>query len=315
MHKLYILIFLLIYSVYAKDIKPSSHFVSVGFVNDFVINNNNLYVGNDIGTVDIFDIKTKKITNQILLPPLTSSMHKIIPADILSVDYFNGKVLILSVGKDSYRNVWIYENNILKQIINEDKKLTIKEARFINDEQIMFATLGSDIILHDMSENYNLYKTQISSSAMSDMTLSFDKKSMVIADESGTVKMIDVKNSKITQTHSSQNVDNIYKVAFSNGVIVTAGQDKRVGVYQDNQKPYYIKSNFLVFCVGISPSGETAVYSSGQESHLQLFNTKTKIKHDRLIGHRGIVNKIIFINEKELFSSSRDNNILYWELN
>ena len=136
MKRLYILIFLLFGVTYAKDIPHTSRFISVGFVNDFVVNGNTLYAGNDMGTVDIFNIKTTKIIDQISLPPLTSSMNKIIPADILSVDYLNGKLLILSVGKDSYRNVWIYENHMLKQIINEDKKLIIKKVRFLNDEQI-----------------------------------------------------------------------------------------------------------------------------------------------------------------------------------
>lgn len=313
--KLFLLFFLLINIAYAKDTIPVSIFKSVGFVNDFTVNENNLYVGNDAGTVDVFDIKTAKIINQISLPPLTSSMNKIIPADILSVDYLNGKLLILSVGKDAYRNVWIYENYMLKQIVNEEEKLIIKEARFVNDEQMIFATLGSDIILHDMSEKYNLYNTHISYSALGDITLTPDKKKMIIADESGAVKIVDTKSSTIDKIYSSENVDNIYRVAYANGIIITAGQDRRVGVYQKNQKPYHIKSNFLVFCVGISPSGKTAVYSSGEENHLQLFNPKTKQMHERLVGHKSIINQIKFINEEELFSSSRDNYIYYWQVN
>ncbi|QOY55290.1 nitrate reductase [Candidatus Sulfurimonas marisnigri] len=310
-----LLIIFLFYSLYAKEIIPSAIYTSVGFVSDFIVYENTLYVGNDMGAVDIFDIKTTKLVNQILLPPLTSSMNQIIPADILSVDYLNGKVLILSVGNDSYRNVWIYENYMLKQIINEDYKLTLKEARFVNDEQVVFATLDSDVILHDMREKYSVYKTHVSNSAMGDMTLSEDKTKMIMADESGAVKIIDIKSSDTIKTHYSQNVDNIYKVAYSNGVILTAGQDRRVGVYQNTQEPYYIKSDFLVFCVGISPSGEVGVYSSGEENVLQLFNTKTKTKYDRLVGHTKIINQIKFISEKEIFSSSRDNKILYWELN
>lgn len=309
------LIVLLFCSLYAKDIVPSATYTSVGFVSDFVVNNNTLYVANDMGVVDIFNIKTTKLIEQISLPPLTSSMNKIIPADILSVDYLNGKVLILSVGNNSYTNVWIYENYTLKEIINEEKKLTIKEARFINDEQIVFATLDSDVILHDMSEKYNLYKTHISSSATGDIALNKDKTKMILADESGRVNVVDIKSSNTIKTHNSQNVDNIFKVAYSNGVIITAGQDRRVGVYQNTQEPYYIKSDFLVFCVGISPNGEVGVYSSGEENTLQLFNTKTKIKYDRLVGHTKIINQIKFINEKEIFSSSRDNKILYWKIN
>ncbi len=312
--KLYLLISLLLNSLYAKDIQPFSSFYSVGFVNDFVIKGNTLYVGNDMGIVDIFNIKTTKIIKQISLPPLTSSMNKIIPADILSVDYLDGKLLILSVGKNSFRNVWIYENNTLKQIINEEKKLTIKKAHFINNEQILFTSIASDVTLYDTSENYNVYSSHISDSKMSDIILNKDKTKIFVADESGTVKVIDAKSSKIEQIFSTLNVDNIYKIAQSNGIIITAGHDRRVGVYQKTGEPYYIKSDFLVFCVGISPSGETAIYSSGEESHLQLFNTKTKKMLDRLIAHNGIVNKITFINENELFSSQRGHYIYRWKL-
>lgn len=311
---LFLLSLLLSNMIFAKDITPVSRFSSVGFVNDFVVHENLLYVANDMGTVDIFDIKTAKIINQISLPPITSSMNKIIPADILSVDYLDKKVLILSVGENAYRNVWIYENNMLKKIIGEDKKLTIKEARFAGGEKIVLATLDSDIILHDTSENYNVYNSHISQSAMGDISLSADKEKMVFCDESGEVKIIDTKNSNILKSYSSQNVDNIFKVAYSNGIVITAGQDRRVGVYQPNQEAYHIKSDFLVYCVGISPSGKTGIYSSTQDGILQLFNIATRTKHDRLIGHKGVINQIKFTNENELFSSSRDNYVLQWKL-
>lgn len=315
MVKLFLLSFLFFsISVYAKDLIPYSRFYSVGFVNDFVVHENLLYAANDMGTVDIFDIKSTKIVNQISLPPITSSFNKIIPPDVLSVDYVNNKVLILSVGENGYRNVWTYENNMLKNIISEDKKLMIKEARFVDNEKIMLSTLGSDMILHDMSENYNIYNSHVSNSTMGDFLLSSDKQKIIMADESGEVKIIDTTSSNTMERFSSQNVDNIFKVAYANGVVITAGQDRRVGVYAQNQEPYHIKSDFLVFCVGISPSGKIGAYSSGQENNLQLFNTKTKEYSDRLVGHKNIINQIKFINENEIFSSSRDNYILRWKL-
>ena len=150
---------------------------------------------------------------------------------------------------------------------------------------------------------------------MGGMVLSQDKKKMVISDESGTVKVIDVNSSKIENIYSKEHVDNIYKVAYSNGIIVTAGQDRRVGVYfTENGDSYHLKSDFLVYCVGIAPSGKTGIYSSGEQSDLQLFNTKTKEKLDRLVGHEGIVNQIKFINEKELFSNERNRYVYYWRL-
>lgn len=314
MYRLLLISTLFFSHLHAKDIHPTFKFRSVGFVNDFVVNEDRLYAANDEGTIDIFDIKTQKIINQIILPPITTGLNRIKTPNIISVDYFNGKVLIVSIGQNAFRNVWIYENYELKQIIDEEKKLTIKEARFTNDEQIIFGTFGSEIILHDTTEQYNIYKSHISMSTMGDITLSADKTKMVMSDESGEVQLIDVKSSKVEKTFSSQNVDNVYRVAYNSGVIVTAGQDRRVAVYQKNIPDYHLKSSFLVYCVGLSPDGKTGVYSSGEEHNLQIFNTKTKLKSDILRGHTTIPTQIRFINNKELFSSGSRHTIFYWKL-
>lgn len=314
MFKLIFTFLLLLSTLVAKDIPPTFKLRSVGFVSDFVVEANLLYAANDMGTVDIFDLNNKKIINQIILPPLTTAMNKLIAANIISVDCLNGKVLIVSIGKDAYRNVWIYENYELKNIVNEEKKLTIKEARFLNDGQIVFGTLASEVILHDTQEQYNVYNTHISQSTLGDITLSPDKTEIVVADESGAIKLLDAKTSKIKRVYDSQNVDNIFHVAYSNGVVLTAGQDRRMAVYKNGEKDYHIKSDFLVYCVGLSPSAKTGVFTSGEEHHLQLFNPTTKVHGNRLVGHDKPVNQIKFINEKELFSSEGRRDIFYWKL-
>ena len=286
----------------------------MGLVNDFSVEKNIIYVANDAGTIDVFDLTTGKLINQIIIDLVTSRMGALVSPNIISVDSLNNKLLIVSMGADSYRNIWTYENFELKKIIGEDKKLTVKEARFINDEKIMLGNFSSEIILHDIGESYNLYKHHVTQSTLGDIALSEDKSKVVMSDESGEVRLIDVKTSKTLKVFSSQNVDNVYHVAYAKGVIITAGQDRRVAVYQDGEKDYHIKSNFLVYCVGITPSGKTGVYSSGEQSDLQLFNTKTKEKTDKLVGHSGIVNQIKFINEKELFSNERSPYIYYWRL-
>ncbi len=314
MFKFFLASFLFFSLIDAKDISPAFKLQSIGFVNDFVIDANKLYAANDMGTIDIFDLKTKKIINQIILPPVTSGRNRLIAANIMSVDYLNEKVLIVSVGKGLYRNVWIYENHELKNIADESKKLTIKEARFLNDEQIIFGTIGSDIILHDTTEQYNVYKTHISQSTLGDMMLSNDKTEIVTADESGEIQILDAKSSRVKTRYSSQNVDNIFHVAYNNGVILTAGQDRRMAVYQDGVKDYHFKTGFLVYCVGLSPSAKLGIYTSNMKNHLQLFNPRTKQFGDTLVGHNTPVNQIKFINEKELFSSDGRRDIFYWKL-
>jgi WD40 repeat protein len=313
MFKPFPLLFLLFCSLLAKEIHPAFRFYSSGFVNSFVVNEGLLYVGNDAGMVDVFDIKTQKMIHNISLPLIESGTNKLIPQNILSVDYLNGKVLIVSIGENAYRNVWIYENFELKQIVDESKKLTIKKALFVSNERILFGTFSAEIILHDMKENYNLYTSHVTQSTMGDIVLSNDKSKMLMSYESGEVRVIDVMSSHVEQIHSSQNVDNVYNVAFNNGVLVTAGQDRRVGVYRDKETAYHLKSDFLVYAVGVSPSGRTGAYASGEKQHIQLFDTQNKVLGDRLIGHTSRINQIWFKDEKELFSTENSNIIYYWK--
>ncbi len=298
----------------AKEIHPTFKLKSMGLVNDFVINQNKIYIANDVGTVDIFNLETQKLVEQIVLDPLETQMDKIMSPNIISVDYMNGKVLIVSIGAHSFRNVWIYENHELKNIVDDSKKLNIKEARFLNDEQVFYGTFASQIILQDTREQYNLYKRHLTQSTMGDIVLSADKTKVVYSDESGEVRLVDARTSETLEVFSSQNVDNVYHVAYAKDTILTAGQDRRVGVYQKNQKPYHIKTDFLVYCVGITPNGKVGVYSSGEEADLQLFDIKTKKKQDVLVGHSGIIGQIKFINNKEFFSSERSPYVYYWKL-
>jgi len=301
-------------TLYAKEITPTFRLDTQGFVTDFVIDKDRLYAATDMGSIDIFDLNRQKLINQIRLEPLRTAQGKLTYRRIFSVDRYHNKTLFVSSGKDGFRNVWVYENNTLTHIIDESKKMFIKEARFVNDEQIMFATFASEMILYDRDEHYQLYNAHISQSTLGDIVLNEKHNKLAMSDESGAVKVIDVDSSKIDLMPKPQNLDNVYKIAYKKGVILTAGQDRRVGVYPKDAKPYYIKSDFLVYCVGLSPSAKTGVYSSGEDNDLQLFDVATKRKTDRLIGHKAILNTIVFTSEYDLFSSSDEQDILYWRL-
>ena len=311
-----IIIFLILFTstVYTKEIHPITTIEASGLVSDFVEDAGYLYVATDAGVVDIIDLSTQKIVKQIHFEPMQISTGEYIPTRIHSVDRFKGETLLVTSGISAYRNVWIDDGKDLKKIIDEKKHMMPKRAYFTSEGKILFGSFGSDISLYDDKENYKLYHTHISESTMGGMILSHDKKKMIISDESGTVRMLDVKSSKVEKTFSSEHVDNIYRVAYSNGIIITAGQDRRVGIYAENKKPHHIKSDFLVYCVGLSPSGRTGVYSSGLKHDLQLFNTKNGKKSDRLIGHFATPNKIMFINETSLISTGDENRIFFWKI-
>ena len=315
MHRTFIVFLLLLSALHSKSITPVASIKVSGLVSDFVKDGNSLYVATNAGTVDIIDLFTREIVEQIKLAPLKTVMGDLIPARVHSVDRFQGKTLLVTSGTTAYRNVWIHDGKRLNKIIDEEKHLMAKRAFFTHKGDVVLGTFGSDVILYNNDENYKLYDTQISESTMGGMALSQDKKKMAISDESGTVRLINVESSKVEKTYSSEHVDNIYSVAYSKGTIITAGQDRRVGVYREDKDAYHIKSDFLVYCVGLSPSAKTGIYSSGHDHHLQLFNTKDGSLTDSLVGHYATPTKIMFIYENALISAGDEDIVFFWNIN
>lgn len=298
----------------AKDIKPAFILKSNGFVNDMTIDGINLYVANDEGSVEVFDILKRELVKEIFIEPSVTAQGKTVPANILSVDRLNGKTLIVSSTVNMYRNIWIHDGVKLKHVIKLKNKMMVKKARFIDEDNFMFGTVDYDLIKYTTKDNYSVYKSQVEQSSFSDMAISSDKKTMITASESGVVTLSDIKSGKILKKFSSLNVDNIYKIAYKNGNIITAGQDRRVGIYLKSGKEYYIKSDFLVYSVGLSPDGKTAVYSSGEDNNLQIFDLETGVKGDRLVGHDAVPSTIKFFDEKGFFSAGYENSVYYWYL-
>ena len=314
MIKIVLFLLLLYHDILARDIKPAFIMQTSGLVNDFVIDKDKLYVGTNEGTVDIFDLRARKLYNQIFIKQIISGQGDIIPSKVISVDRYENKTLIVTTAENAFRNVWVHDGEHLRAIITTKEKQVIRKARFINANHFMFGSVGYEMTKFTLNDNYSIYKNHIESSAFSDMELSEDKSTMVTVSESGIVTVSDVETGKIIKKLDTLNVDNIYKVAYKNGNIITAGQDRRVGVYPKEGKPYYIKSDFLVYAVGLSPSGKIGVYSSSEASDLQLFDLKSGKKTDRLIGHNAVPSTIRFFSEDGFFSAGYENKIFYWHL-
>jgi len=299
--------------MYAKNIKPVAVIKTSGLVSDFVVDGNLLYAATDEGSIDIIDIVQQKVVDQIKFKPLRTAIGISVPTRIFSVDRFQGKTLIVSSADHAYRNVWIHDGKKLRKIIDSKEKVMAKRALFIDENLTFMGTFGSDVILYNKSDTYQNYTEHISYNAMGGIALNESKKKAAVGDEGGTVRIIDVATSNIDLVLNSENRDNIYRVAFRNNIVITASQDMRVGVYLvDDNRSYHIKSDFLVYCVGMSISGKTGIYSSGYDHELQLFDIKTSKKGDRLIGHNAIVNKIVFVDEKSIVSAGDERNIFFW---
>lgn len=311
-----LLLLALVVSLYSAKIQnPTQSYISSGAVTDIVYRENKLYSATDASCVDIFDVTTKKIIQKIEVSQIKDFMGDTIDSKVYSVDVIKDKILILSQAQSGARRVHIYENQKLELIIDYKEKLFIAQAKFINDNTILLGLLSNEIISYDLKKRKENFRVQISFSKFSNFALNEDKSEVIIADESGDLKIHSTKDAKLLKELSGQNLDNVFQVDTKNGIIATAGQDRRVVIYRPkSNSSYYKHADFLIYSVGLSPSGKIVGYASDEDNNVALFNTSTKSKLGLYGGNKMTLSKILFINEKEFFSSSDDKTINFYKI-
>jgi len=306
-----LLLTLLISSLFSQDIKPFAKYKSSGAVVDIIVDGSFLYSTTTAGIVDIFDIKTKKIIKKIKVDKIKDFMGDMVEAKIFSIDKINKDIMVLSQGVSGYSRVYI--NN--KILIHSKDSLAIIKAKYLDKNTLLLALLSNEIISYDIKIKKENWRTQASGAKFSDFVLSEKKNEVVIADESGELKIIDTKNGKITKVLKGQNLDNVFQVDYKNGIIATAGQDRRAVIYAVKfNSAYYKKSDFLIYSVGLSPSGKLAGYASDENNNVTVFDTITQKVIGRFTGNRMTLTNILFLNEKEFFVASDDRTINLYKI-
>ena len=315
--KYFLIMITLVISLFAKDLKPYKEIKFNGGVKDMVLTPTELVVGTDTGKLQVYDLKQQKITNTVQLPKIKDFMGDIIDTRVASVDYLNGKYLLLSdSGIGGYTNIWIYKDNNLTKIISHENKLSIVKARFIDDDHVLFGFLSNEVALYDMKNKKMLYVNQLSESKFSDFSLNKDKTLGAFSCESGIIYIVDTKTGKATKELKGVHVDNVYKVDMKNNIVTGAGQDRRASYFnlKTGDKGYF-SSNFLIYATGLSPSGEKAAYAIDEDNDIAVYNLLTKSKTALLKGQRSTLNTIVFADENTLFSASDDDIVIMWKLN
>jgi hypothetical protein len=294
--------------LFCANIKePVARFVSSGSVVDIIYEDKKIYSATDAGCVDIFDYKTKKLIKKIQLPKINDFLGEKVDSKVYSVDKIGDKLLILSQAEQGFRRVHIYQNDKIELLFDSSKELTVAKAKFLDENTILLALLSDEIVSYDIKNRRNNWIVQVSGAKFSDFVLNESKNEVVIADESGNLKIHNTKNGKLIKTLSDENLDNVFQVDYKKGVIATAGQDRRMVIYVPTaNSSYYIKSGFLVYSVGLSPSGKIVGYSSDELNNVSLLDSSTKSILGKFGGNKMTITKIVFINENDFLVSSDD---------
>ena len=315
--KIFLLIIsLCITSLLATDFKqPVSTFVSSGYVIDLLYKNEKVYSATDASAVDIFDFKTKKIIKTIKVDQIEDFMGDLVDSKVFSVDEFNGDIMLLSQSKKGFSRLHVHKNNENILLIDHTDKLSIIKAKYIDQNTILLALLSNEIILYDIKKDINIYRVQVSGGKFSDFSLSEDRTKVIVTDESGEIHIHNTLNGIKIKTLKGQNLDNVFQLSYKNGVIATAGQDRRVAVYSTKtNSAYYKKSSFLVYSVGLSPSGNLVAFASDEKNNVTVFNRVTKSTVDKFSGNPMTLSNIVFIDENEFLVSSNSNFINLYKI-
>ena len=286
---------------------PSSSFTSSGAVRDLVVFESKLYSATDVGVVDIFDVMTKQKLSELKVKSIKDFMGDVIKPKIYSVDVLPNQVLILSQGSSGFANLSLFTGTHEELLITSDAMLSIAKAKFIDANTILLALLSNELILYDIKTKEMKYQIQVTGSKFSDFALNEKKDEVVVADESGVLHLYRVSDAKLLKTFKGQNLDNVFQVQRANGFIATAGQDRRLVVYDTKKNSaYYKTSSFLIYTVALSPSTKYIAFSSDEHNTIKLFDRATQKELDNFGGTKMTPSKILFLNETEFLVSSDD---------
>lgn len=308
MKKILFFYFVFVLSLFGQSfIKPDFSFQASGGVVDMVFKDTKLYVATDSSRVDIFDLTKHKPIQTIKIDKITDFMGDKVNAKVFSVDILKKRMLILSQAERGFRRVYIYEEGKLEIVVPVSMSLSIAKAKFLDADTILLALLGDELISYNIKSKKINWRVQVSGSKFSNFALDEMKQKVVVADESGDLQIINTKDGSHVKSLSGQNVDNVFQVDYKNGIIASAGQDRRAVIYDlKSHTAYYKKSHFLVYSIGLSPSGKLAAYSSDEHNSVRVFKTDTKSVLGDFGGNKMTLTKILFLNEQTFLTSSDD---------
>ncbi len=313
--KLLIIIYLLFVSLQANSIVPTKKIEVSAGITDMVVSKNKLIVATTDGKVDIVDVTTAKTIKTIKLDKIKDFVGELINPKIYSVDSINDKILIVAQVSKGYSEIYEFIGDKLVKIVSKEKKMFILRAKYITDSKILFATIGNEMYSYDTATKKRVWKNHISYSKFSYFKMSADKTTVVISDESGDLKLHSIKDGRLLEKFTKNNLDNVFQIDYKNDMIITAGQDMKTFVIDTTTKDSYkIKANFLVYSCAFNSDASIGAYSKYQNNDVSVFDTESKREIAILTGNKMNISKILFLNNKEIFVACDDKQLNYYKL-
>lgn len=295
-----------------------------GIITHISVFQNRFFVGNATGQIEIFELdkshKAHKIRT-ITLPMIKDYFGGERSPQVFYITTFDGQNLFVlsesSKGQKSILHINL-AGEILPQTIYETP-LSPKKILALDAKHLLVGYLSNEIGVFDLSARSFLYLSHPSTAGFSDMCLN---KSLIFStDESGVVNVLNVKNGNTLLRIDSINKDNNYQIASAHNKILTAGQDRQMAIYTFSPTPQFIlqkaqaiKSDFLIYAVGISPNATLGAYSKNEQNDIGIVDLENLTEILTLKGSTSLINTLVFIDEHTLISGSDNQQLIIWNL-
>lgn len=262
----------------------------------------------DNGEIEILDENfTQKMNYKF--PKIKTYFGDLIESRIFSADLLDDEILVLLSS-----NFGAQKLEILGKKDFDLKSENFKNAFFINKNLAILADLSGEIYFFDLQNGKISDPIKISSSSLSSVEISPNRKILVLASEGGKVYVFDIVSKKIL-SQKSLHKDRIHDLAISSNLKIATGANDKSASFFDfkNDIIKNFESEFLVYAVSISENGKTLAYQSSENGDITLINTQNFEISNIIKTNDGNLGSII-LNNNFIVTSNFDKKIKVWSI-
>ena len=286
-----------------------------GYISKITYNNKYLIAALESGEVVIKDFNSLKDIDKITLPKIHDFMGDIISMPVYSLDISddNKNLLILAEGENAKREFFIYNFKTKKLTHIFTTKDTLMKASFLGNDKVFFALLSDEAMLYDLKTKKAIYKTQIGNYVFSTYAIDKKRKLAVFGDESGALKLINLKNGKKIREIKGFNKDKTISADLHKDLVINGSADMRIGIYSLNGAlKTSLKVKFLPYGTTLSPDNTKFATQYDEKNNIAIYSIYGKLI-DKLKAHTMTLNGIKFLDNNTIISYSPAE-IIIWKL-
>lgn len=262
----------------------------------------------DNGEIEILDENfTQKMNYKF--PKIKTYFGDLIESRIFSADLLDDEILVLLSSDYGAQKL-----EILGKKDFDLKSENFKNAFFINKNLAILADLSGEIYFFDLQNGKISDPIKISSSSLSSVEISPNRKILALASEGGKVYVFDTI-SKTILSQKSLHKDRIHDLEISSNLKIATGANDKSASFFDfkNDIVKNFESEFLVYAVSIGENGKTLAYQSSENGDITLINTQNFEILNIIKTNDGNLGSII-LNNDFIVTSNFDKKIKIWSI-